>query len=153
MRGAGLGTAQGRTRAPQLLVHTCALFHVGELPHGELLAVVRLAGVAGGRADAFVAQPPQVHNIQLLTAAVRPQLPADPLVELLRKGLQPRTRCAWAAVLPQPKPHWPSDPAGAPPSPEPQPGGTGHKGSDWVPDSPVALLAALCPLVASQPGL
>lgn len=74
------------------LARTCALLNVGQFPHGELLGVVGLAGVAGRRADAPIAQPSQVGDIQLLAATVGPQLSAHPLVELLRKGLAPRTR-------------------------------------------------------------
>lgn len=73
------------------LARTCALLDVCQFPHGELLGVVGLAGVAGSRADAPIAQPSQVRDAQLLAAAVGPELPADSLVELLRKGLERRT--------------------------------------------------------------
>lgn len=75
-----------------LLAHTCALFNVRQFPHGELLSVVRLARVAGSWADALITKPAQVCDSQLLAAAVAPQLSADPLVELLCKGLQSRIR-------------------------------------------------------------
>lgn len=85
------------------LARTCALLNVGQLPHGELLGVVGLAGVAGRRADAPIAQSSQVGDIQLLAATVGPQLSAHPLVELLRKGLAPRTR----GVRQRPEPRHP----------------------------------------------
>ena len=68
---------------------TCALLHVRQPPHGQLLSVVRLAGIAGRRPDALVAQSPQVSHSQLLTTRVTPQLPADLLVQLLSEGLGP----------------------------------------------------------------
>ena len=68
---------------------TCALLHVRQPPHGQLLSVVRLAGIAGRWPDALVAQSPQVSHSQLLTTTVTPQLPADPLVQLLSEGLGP----------------------------------------------------------------
>lgn len=67
---------------------TCRLLNVGESPHGELLSVVRLAGVAGSWTDALIAQPAQVGNIQLLTATVSPQLSANPFMELFCKSLE-----------------------------------------------------------------
>ena len=76
---------RGRRRACPAL--TCVPLHVRQPPHGQLLGVVGLAGVAGRRPDALVAQPPQVGHGQLLVAAVAPQLPADPCVQLLGKGL------------------------------------------------------------------
>lgn len=68
-------------------VLTCVPLHVRQPPHGQLLGVVGLAGVAGRRPDALVAQPPQVGHVQLLAATVAPQLPADPRVQLLGEGL------------------------------------------------------------------
>lgn len=77
----------GKGRWPTL---TCELLHVCELPHGQLLGVVGLAGVAGRRPDALKAQPPKVSHGQLLAATVAPQLLAHPLVQLLSEGLGPR---------------------------------------------------------------
>ena len=91
---------EGSRLSPAL---TCAPLHVRQPPHGQLLSVVGLAGIAGRRPDALVAQSPQVSHSQLLTAAVAPELPADPLVKLLGEGLgQDTGRTAQAGASPSP---------------------------------------------------
>lgn len=143
----------GRDGARQLQERTRAALHVGQFPHGELLGVVGLAGVARSRADALVAQPAQVGGVQLLVAVVGPQLPADPLVELLRKGLQPGR-----GVLGQRRGTPTSVPPGAPqavrgvrgtPPRVPPPAQSRQEQTGWALGSPIVSLAALWPALAS----
>lgn len=67
--------------------HTCGLLNVGQSPHGELLSMVRLAGIAGCWPDALIPESAQVCHTQLLTPTVSPQFSANSLMELLGKGL------------------------------------------------------------------
>lgn len=48
-----LSTESGKDRS-SLPAHTCDLLDTGQSPHGKLLGVVRLAGVAGSWPDATI---------------------------------------------------------------------------------------------------
>ena len=70
---------------------TSLFLDVCQAPHGPLLRVVGLAGVAGGGPDSLVADPVEVGRAeQLLLRAVAPHVFADAGVELLCKGLKER---------------------------------------------------------------
>lgn len=82
-------TRWARTGA-HCLPHTCGLLNVGQSPHGELLSVVRLAGVTRSWSDALIPEFAQVCDTQLLPTTVSPQFSANSLMQLLCKGLGTR---------------------------------------------------------------
>ncbi len=65
-----------------------ALLNVHELPHGELLGVVRLGWVAGRGSDALVLDLEHVSCVHGFRGRIAPQLPPNASVQLLSKRLR-----------------------------------------------------------------
>lgn len=68
---------------------------LSQAPHGVLLCVVRLAGVAGRRSDALISNSVEVWRLQGLIWAVAPQVLSHTNVKLLGKGLTECSDTKW----------------------------------------------------------
>lgn len=68
---------------------------LSQAPHGGLLCVVRLAGVAGRWSDALISNSVEVGRLQNLIRAVAPQVLSHTNVKLLSKGLAERSDNEW----------------------------------------------------------
>lgn len=64
---------------------------LSQAPHGGLLCVVRLAGIAGRWSDALISNSVEVRSLQKLIGAVAPQVLSHPDMKLLGEGLAGRS--------------------------------------------------------------
>ena len=78
---------------------TSFLLYISQVPHGDLLSVIRLAWVASSRSDALVSYPVKVWGLQCLVSAVTPQLLPHTRVELFSKRLEGAGESSWWELL------------------------------------------------------